>query len=154
MNGLEDYEELFVLLNREKVKYLIVGAYAVGYHAQPRATGDIDIFVESSKRNASRLLTVIEKFGYKNVGIRTTDFETPGIIVQLGYPPFRVDFITEMDGVEFRNAWKHRVRAKFGHQQGYYISKRDLIKNKQASGRARDAFDLELLGYRKRKKKQ
>ena len=152
MKALKDYEELFELLNRAKVKYLVVGAYAVGFYAQPRFTGDIDIFVECSKRNATRLLTAIEKFGFKNVGIEKTDFETPGKIVQLGYPPFRIDLITEIDGVSFRSAWKNRIKDAFGKHEVYYISKEDLIRNKRTTARARDLFDLELLGYRKRER--
>ena len=145
MNIPKDYEEFFALLNKEKVRYLIVGAYAMAYHAQPRFTGDIDIFIEVDKTNAKRLLNAVEKFGFKNSGLTSVDFLKPDQIVQLGYPPLRIDILTSIDGVSFGIAWERRVRAKFGKQKVWYISKRDLIRNKKAAGRTRDLLDLELI---------
>ena len=145
MNTQKDYEEFFALLNNEKVKYLIVGAYAIAYHAQPRFTGDIDIFVEVNTKNAVRLTAAVKKFGFANVGLASTDFLKPNHIIQLGYPPLRIDLLTNIDGVTFHTAWGNRVRGKFGKQPVWYISKKDLIRNKKASGRIRDLLDLELI---------
>ena len=147
MNVQKDYEELFELLNQEKVKYLIVGAHAVAFHAQPRFTGDIDIFVEASSQNAKRILKVFEQFGFGNVGVSQKDFEKPKQVVQLGKPPVRIDFITEIEGINFHTAWRNHSEGRYGKEIVYYISKDDLIKNKVLLGRKQDLFDLELLGY-------
>ena len=154
MNVQKDYEELFALLNREKVKYLIVGAHAVGFYGQPRYTGDIDIFFDSSLVNGKRILCALERFGFGKLGITVDDLIAPGAIMQLGYPPVRIDFINMIDGVSFENAWRNCSKGRYGKQPVNFISRKDLIKNKKASGRQRDLFDLELLGYKKRNRKQ
>ena len=150
MDAPKDYEEFFVLLNKEKIKYLIVGAYAVAYHAQPRFTGDIDIFVEAGRTNAERLLKVVQKFGFGETGLTAADFLKPHQIIQLGYPPLRIDLLTSIDGVSFGTAWKRRVKGKFGRPGVWYISKRDLIRNKRATGRTRDLLDLQLMRMKKK----
>jgi len=152
MNVPKDYEEFFELLNLHKARYLIVGAHAVAFHGQPRFTGDIDIFVACDRKNADRLLEVVERFGFKNVGINKDDFLKPDLILQLGYPPFRIDILTNINGVIFKSAWKNRVKGTFGKHKVWYISKSDLIRNKRAVGRTQDSFDLELLGVKKRKR--
>ena len=152
MNVPKDYEEFFELLNRQKIKYLIVGAYAVAFHAHPRFTGDIDIFIVANRTNAGRLLKVLRQFGFKDLGITIEDFLKTDRIIQLGYPPLRIDILTSIDGVSFNTAWANRVRGNFGKQKIWYISKKDLIRNKRATGRARDLLDLELLGALKKKR--
>ena len=145
MNVPKDYEEFFVLLKKEKVKFLIVGAYALAYHGYPRFTGDIDIFISNEPPNARRALSAIEKFGFQGIGITVEDLLKPDSILQLGNPPLRIDIITDIDGVSFTSAWKNRVRGIFGKQNVWYISKKDLVKNKKATGRTQDKFDLEML---------
>lgn len=146
MNVQKDYEELFELLNRQGVEYLIVGAYALAFYGQPRYTGDLDIFIRISRKNSNRLYKVVDEFGFKGVGIAPEDFLKKGRIVQLGYLPVRVDIITSIDGVSFKSAWSGRTQGEYGEQKVWYLSKKDLIKNKKASGRVRDLQDLELLG--------
>ncbi len=145
MNVPKDYKELFELLNSEKVKYLIVGAYALAFHGQPRYTGDIDIFIDAKKRNALKLINVIKRFGFDQIGITEQDFLKPDRIVQLGYPPLRIDIMTSIDGVSFERAWRHRIRGEFGKQNVWYISKKDLILNKRSTGRAQDKLDLSMI---------
>jgi hypothetical protein len=140
-----DYDDLFGLLNSARVKYLVVGAYAVAYYAEPRNTGDVDVFVSSEPSNAKRLMKVVEKFGFGGLGIREDDLEAPDTIIQLGYPPLRVDIITGISGVTFDNAWKSRKRGQLGLSRVWYISKADLIRNKQKSGRPKDKIDLLML---------
>ena len=142
----KDYEKFIALLNQEEVKYLIVGAYAIAFHAQPRFTGDIDFFVAVSKRNASSLVKVLNQFGFKKARFTENDFMQIDRVIQLGYPPLRIYIVTGIDGVKFDTAWKRRIKGSFGRQSVWYISKPDLIKNKRACGRIRDKFDLELLG--------
>jgi len=140
-----DYDDLFGLLNSARVKYLVVGAYAVAYYSEPRNTGAVDVFVSSEPSNAKRLMKAVEKFGFGGLGIREDDLEAPDTIIQLGYPPLRVDIITGISGVKFSDAWKSRKRGQLGLSRVWYISKADLIRNKQKSGRPKDKIDLLML---------
>ncbi|MBI4811561.1 MAG: hypothetical protein HY800_09035 [Ignavibacteriales bacterium] len=144
-------EDFFALLNEQKVKFLIIGAYALAYHGCPRYTGDIDIFISADPNNAAKIVTAIELFGFKNVGITQNDFQKPDIIIQLGYPPLRIDLVTEINGISFTTAWKNREKGFFGRQKVFYISKKDFIRNKKATGRVKDRLDVELLGGKFRK---
>ena len=152
MNVPKDYKEFIELLNQAKVKYVIVGGYALAFHNMPRFTGDIDFFIEISADNASRIVETIDKFGFKNIGITQNDFLLKDNIIQLGYPPLRIDIITTLDGVSFKQVWKNKIKGFFGNQEIHVISKPDLIKNKTASGRKQDLLDLELLKKAKKKK--
>ncbi len=142
MNVPKDFEEFFKLLNQEKVKYLIVGAYGVAYHGQPRFTGDIDIFVASNKTNAGRLMKVLRKFGFGHVGVTKEYFLQPDRIVQLGYPPLRIDLLTSINGIAFDKAWAHRVKGTFGKQNVWYISRRNVPDK----GRSTFIWDIPFLG--------
>ncbi len=154
MNIQQDYEELFELLNYEKVKYLIVGAYALALHGYPRYTGDIDIFVKQNVVNVRRLLRVLKKFGFGTVGITEKGLLEKRTVVQLGYPPNRIDLITSIEGVTFDSAWKNRISGSFGTQIVSYISKEDLIKNKLAAKRDKDLLDVKMLQSKKTSKKK
>jgi hypothetical protein len=140
-----DYDDLFGLLNSARVKYLVVGAYAVAHYSEPRNTGDVDVFVSSEPSNAGRLMKVVGKFGFGKVGIKLDDLMAPDTIIQLGYPPLRVDIITGISGVKFSDAWKSRKRGQLGLSRVWYISRADLIRNKQKSGRPKDKIDLLML---------
>lgn len=145
METSKDFEEFFGLLNSSDVRYLVVGGYAFAVHAKPRFTGDMDIFVDSEKTNAEKIVKVLEKFGFGGVGINVEDLTSPDQVIQLGYPPMRIDLLTSISGVTFIQAWKNKVSGKYGEQRIYFIGKEDLIKNKKASGRRRDLLDLEDL---------
>ena len=118
----------------------------MAFHAKPRFTKDIDIFVEPSPENAERLLAALDDFGFGGLGLTEEDFASPEKIVQLGIAPNRVDLVTAIDGVSFDEAWAGRVAARFGDQDVFYLGKAELIKNKKASGRPQDLLDLEWLG--------
>lgn len=122
-----------------------MGGHALAFHAKPRFTKDIDIFVEPSPENAKRLMQALDDFGFGDVGLTEGDFSTPGAIVQLGVAPNRIDLITAIDGVTFEEAWQGRAKSKFGAQEVFYLGKTELIRNKQASGRKQDLADLEWL---------
>ena len=122
-----------------------MGGHALAFHAKPRFTKDIDIFVEPSPRNAKRLMQALDDFGFGDVGLTEGDFSAPGAIVQLGVAPNRIDLITAIDGVTFDEAWQGRVKGRFGSQDVYFLGKTDLIRNKRASGRKQDLADLEWL---------
>jgi hypothetical protein len=141
----KDFNEFIELLNNNEVKYLVVGGFAIAYYAKPRYTKDIDILVESSKENSKKIMNTLIQFGFGNIGLKEEDFQRPDQIIQLGYAPVRIDIITSIMGVEFETAWKNRVEGKYGDIPCFFISKEDLIKNKQASARPQDKADLEIL---------
>jgi hypothetical protein len=145
MNLSPDLRAFVELLNAQNVKYVIVGGYAVAYHGHPRFTGDIDFFIEQSNDNASRVAAVINEFGFGSTGLTSSDFLDPGAIIQLGYPPHRIDLITAIDGVTFEEAWNDRVSAMFQNLPVQVISKALLVRNKSASGRPKDLGDISNL---------
>ena len=132
-------------MNAQSVKALIVGGYAVAFHAKPRFTKDIDLLVEPNPDNAQRLLRALSDFGFGAVDLAVDDFTTPGRVVQLGIAPNRVDLMTAIDGVSFADAWTGRVSGRFGAVPVFYIGKAELVRNKRATGRAQDLADVEAL---------
>ncbi len=149
----KDFEEFIKLLNIHKAKYLIVGAYAVTFYSAPRNTGDIDIFIDSSKTNAIKISKALRDFGFESLGITIEDLMKDDIIIQLGIEPNRIDLITSLSGVKFEEAFKTKIKGQFGSQQVYFISFDNLIKNKSATGRTKDKADVELLLKFKNKNK-
>jgi len=145
MEVAKDFEEFFASFNAHKVQYLIVGGYAFALHAHPRYTGDMDVFVAANEANAHSIEMALVDFGFSGPDLSWNDFATPGKIIQLGYPPFRIDIITEIDGVLFEDAWARRFESHYGDQPAFFISKQDLIANKRASGRKQDRLDLDAL---------
>lgn len=141
----KDYEDLLRLFNRHKVKYCIVGAYAVAFHSVPRYTKDMDIFIETSAENAKRIILAIKDFGFRSLRLTEKDFLRAGRTIQLGYEPVRVDLVTSIDGCRFEEVWKHRARGSYGKTKVFFIHLKDLIKNKKASHRKQDLADLLLL---------
>lgn len=141
----KDFEECFALLNAHKVRFLLVGGYAVAFHGAPRYTGDIDVYYARSPRNAKAILIALHAFGFGTVGLSETDFLTHGRVIQLGHPPNRIDFINYIDGVSFQTAWRSRSKDRYGDVPVLYIGKQALLKNKRASKREKDLLDLHRL---------
>jgi hypothetical protein len=140
-----DFEELFRCLRERNVRALVVGAHAVAFHAKPRYTKDIDVLVEPSAANAERLLQALADFGFGGVDLTVEDFSSPGKIVQLGYEPNRVDFITSLGSVTFEEAWAGRVEGRYGAQPVYFLGLKELIRAKEDAGRSQDLADLDWL---------
>lgn len=142
-----DYEEFIAALNAAGVSYLIIGAHAVAFHARPRATKDLDILIEPSASNATKLLSALRGFfGGSDLGYTADDLTDPNTIVQLGVAPQRIDLLTEISGVsDFRAAWQRRTNAAFGTVPTHYIGLDDLIRAKEAAGRDQDRADLRAL---------
>jgi len=140
-----DFEEFFQLLNAHKVRYLVVGGYAFAVHAYPRFTNDLDIWIDDSVGNAHNILQVLNDFGFKELEIAIDDLTCPERIIQLGYPPLRIDLITDIDGVDFKTAWESKDTSTYGKQKMYIISRELFIRNKMATGRQKDKDDLEKL---------
>lgn len=141
----QDFSELLACLTRHGVRALVVGAHALAFHARPRYTKDLDVFVEPTAANAARLLQALDAFGFGGLGLTEEDFSSPGKVVQLGYPPSRIDLMTSISGVSFREAWEDRVPGPYGELEVAYIGRKELVRNKAASGRTQDRADLELL---------
>jgi len=146
----KDFAELLRSFNRRGVRYCIVGAFAVGFHAVPRYTKDLDIWVEPTEGNGQRICLALQDFGFGSLKIVPQDFSKKGRFIQLGYEPVRVDLITSIPGVTFDQAWEHKKRGRYGTELAYFIGLEDLIKNKRASGRRQDLADLEILNRLKR----
>ena len=109
-----DFKELFVLLNSHKVKYLIVGGYALAFYGHPRFTGDIDVFIESTPQNSLRIIKALTGFGFGSVGLSSGDFLKKNAVIQLGVPPVRIDFLTSLTGLSWGQAYRTKVRGLFG----------------------------------------
>ena len=137
----QDYKEMLSLLLDNKVEFLLVGAYALAIHGFPRATADIDIFVKPNSKNASVLYKTLEKFGAPLENISTDDFAHPGIILQIGVAPRRIDIITKIDGLTYDEASKGKEIVEIENLSIPVISKQNLIINKLATGREKDKVD-------------
>jgi hypothetical protein len=141
-----DFKELFELLNRHKIEYIVVGSYALAFHGSPRNTGDIDVYIRPTSENADRMIKVLSDFGFGSLGLTTMDFDRPGQIIQLGVPPFRIDLMTSISGVTWEQANSGKAAGKYGDAPVFYLGKNQFIANKRASGRKKDLADLEAIG--------
>ncbi len=146
----QDFKEFIKLLNAHKVRYMVVGGYAVAYHGYLRFTGDIDVWVEVSSANAALLVQVMHDFGFGSM-YREADFLAPGGIIQLGVAPVRIDILNEIDGVTFADSYAACEPSIWDGVSVNFISLADLRKNKASTGRRKDAADLRNLNKVKRK---
>ena len=147
-----DYEEFIAALNAHGVRYLVVGAHAVAFHARPRATKDLDILLDPTPANAQRALAALRDFfGGVDVGYTVEDLTDPRWIIQLGVAPVRIDLLSELPGCQnFEAAWENRIEARFGTVKAYYLGLDDLIRTKEAAGRPQDCADVRALQRAKR----
>lgn len=144
----DDFADLLSAFVACQVRFLVVGAHALSVHGVPRATGDLDLWVDRDAQNAARIVAALERFGapITTLGIQADDFIRPDLVAQLGLPPWRVDLLTTLDGVDFRDAWQDRVEAPVAGISVPVVSRATLIVNKRATGRLKDRVDLEALG--------
>ena len=142
-----DYEEFIAALNAHGARYLVVGAHAVALHARPRATKDLDLLIEPTRPNATKVLAAMrEFFGGANLGYSEEDMIEGDSIIQLGVAPVRIDLIARIPGMDsFEAAWETRVEAGFGGVPSNFIGLDALIRAKEAAGRPQDHADLEAL---------
>lgn len=141
----KDFKEFIESLRLNAVDFMVVGAHALAAHGRPRYTGDIDIWVRPTPENIARLIAVLDAFGFAALGISADDFMTPQAMVQLGYPPARIDLLTSIDGVTFEECFANLVEVTIAGTTLPVISVDDLIRNKLAAGRAKDLADVEAL---------
>jgi len=140
-----NFKDMLVALNDAEVDYLIVGAYAMAAHGCPRSTGDIDIWVRPTTKNAQRVWNALSAFGAPMSKIAVADFSTPDVVFQIGIAPQRIDVLTSISGVEFDDAWPHRLVADLNGFQANVIGRDELLVNKLASARPKDLVDAEIL---------
>lgn len=138
----QDFREFVELLNRHEVSYLVTGGYAVAIYGHPRYTGDIDFWVGTNVANGEKLVRVFEDFGLASFGLQVQDFTRPEQIIQVGYPPYRIDILTSIDGVAFDAAYPNRQIVEIDEIPVSFIGLEDLKANKRASGRHKDLDDL------------
>lgn len=141
----QDFREFIELLIKNEAEYLIVGGYAVGIHGHPRYTGDLDIWLNATPQNAAQILKSVNEFGFASFKLTKEDFTKPGNVIQLGYPPLRIDLLTEIDGVTFEACFKNRKEVIIEGLTVNFIGYNDLLKNKKESGRPRDIDDIDNL---------
>ena len=146
MEVQKDFKELLELLNEHKVEFILVGAYALAFHGAPRYTGDLDIYIKPDIDNSKNVMKALVKFGFGSVGIKDEDLQKPDRVIQLGFPPVRIDLVTSISGVSWEQANFDKVNGIFGDVQVYYIGKESFIANKKATGRKKDLADIEALG--------
>lgn len=141
----QDFKEFIQSLNANQVRFLIVGGYAVAFHGHPRYTKNIDIWIEVDPDNADRLVRALTQFGFASLELTADDFLESGIIVQLGYPPNRIDLITGLVGVDFAVCYANRIQTEVDDIVLPFINRENLIDNKRAAGRLQDLADIENL---------
>jgi hypothetical protein len=140
-----DFRDLLRGLSEADARFLVVGAYAVSFHSEPRATGDLDIWVEPTPDNARRVHAALAAFGAPLVDLTVADLSAPGTVFQIGVAPRRIDILTSITGVTFVEAWPDRREASYGGAPFPIIGVEALVRNKRALGRPKDLLDLELL---------
>jgi hypothetical protein len=140
-----DFSDLLSLFNANKVRYLVVGGYAVVQYAEPRFTQDLDLWISADPANAQAVYQSLREFGAPLVGLTPDDFAEEGYFYQMGVPPVRVDVLMGIPGVEFETAWARRMTADFDDLPVLFISREDLIAAKLASGRPQDLLDAKAL---------
>jgi len=139
----QDFVDLLRAFGAHDVRFLIVGAYALALPGRPRATGDLDVWVDATPENAPRVMAALAAFGAPIARIDEADFARPGVVYQLGVAPGRIDILTELSGVTFEEAWPGRLLHSFGDVQANFIGREMFLRNKRSTGRAKDLGDIE-----------
>lgn len=145
---VEDFRDLLAELVSAEARFLIVGAHALGVHGVPRATVDLDIWIDRTPRNVDRVWRALSSFGapLDALKLEKADFSRADVVIQFGLPPYRVDILTGVTGVAFDEAWLERVDDLFDDVRVHFLGKASLVRNKRVTGRLKDLADLESLG--------
>ncbi len=145
-----DFKELFASLNESGVRYLLVGGYAVGHYGYPRPTQDLDVWIALDQPNAMAIMRTLNTFGFTSADLNESDFTKPDRVIQLGFPPLAIQFLTFASGVEFEECFARRLVEEVDGVKVNLLSLPDLLKNKRASGRLQDRNDVRHLTKKKR----
>lgn len=145
---ISDFRDLLAAFAESGVRCMVVGAHALAAHGVPRMTGDLDVWVEPTEENAARVWTALVRFGapLESLSLRVSDFTRPEQVVQIGLPPYRIDLMTSISGVDFPAAWEGRLIGTLFEVPVAFIGRDAFLRNKRASGRPRDLEDLRSLG--------
>jgi len=141
----QDFKEFIELLNLHKVKYIVVGGYAVGFHGYPRYTGDIDLWIAISKENTDKIIEVLNEFGFQTLSLVAEDFQKEDLVIQFGYEPNRIDILTSVTGLNFDECFNESIIANFENLIIRFLDLKNLKKNKLLTGRQKDLGDIENL---------
>lgn len=141
-----DFKEFIESLNANRVRYLVVGGYAMAAHGHPRYTKDLDVWIEVASDNADRIVQALTDFGFGQLALKATDFLDEGAVIQLGYPPHRIDLLTAATGVRFSDCYARKIRLPIEGIEADFIDIEGLLENKKATGRMQDLADVEALG--------
>jgi len=139
----KDFSEFIESLNSNDVQYLVIGGYAVAYHGHPRYTKDIDLWIRNDVENVSKLLRALDHFGFSSLDLKESDFCESDSVVQLGYPPNRIDLITGIEGIDFDELYRGRETVALDGVEVTFIGKAGLIQSKTKAGRLQDIADIE-----------
>lgn len=137
----QDFKEILSAFSAEKVEFMVVGGYAMAFHGFVRATGDIDLWIRCSPENANRVWKALHKFGAPLFDLNIEDLKTPGMVFQIGLVPSRIDIITQIDGVDFEDAWREYKTIEIEDLKIPIIGKLQLLINKKSTGRSKDRND-------------
>ena len=141
----KNFKEFIELLNEYKVQYLVIGGYAVNFHGYPRYTKDIDFWLWMTEDNIKNLLQVIKDFGFGGLQLTIKDFMNANNIIQLGYEPYRIDLLVDIEGVDFEECFNRKVATELEGININFLSLQDLIDIKKTTGRLQDLADAEQL---------
>ena len=141
----QDFREFIELLNKHEVEYLVVGGYAVAMYGYPRFTGDIDFWIKPTELNAKKIITTLVEFGFEGYDISEDDFIKEDSVIQLGYPPNRIDLLTGVTGLTFDDCYKKKNRVEIAEIEVNFLSLFHLRLNKEQTGRDKDINDLNNL---------
>ena len=144
----DDYREMLQCLSDAGVEFLLVGAYALAAHGYPRATGDMDVWVNPTPENAQRVYRALAIFGAPLQDVTQQDFSYPDVVFQIGTAPRRIDIMTGISGVKFGDALRNASQVDVEAFAIPVLSRADLIKSKEASGREKDLLDAKVLRRR------
>jgi len=138
----QNFIDILSAFSEEKVEFMVVGGYAVAFHGFVRGTGDFDLWIRISEENAERVWKALVSFGAPLFDLKKEDLMTPGMVFQMGMPPYRIDVINAVDGIDFDDAWPSRLFVKFDGLKIPVIAKSDLLQNKRTMNRAKDRADI------------
>jgi predicted nucleotidyltransferase len=140
-----DFKEFVELLNANAVEYLVVGGYALSAYGRPRYTGDIDFWVKPHADNAKKMMKTLREFGMSSLNVIEGTFSEPDQILQIGFPPRRIDILTSIDGVNFDDCYSRRLEIEYSGVMMKFIGVEDFKRNKAAANRPKDRIDIKDL---------
>lgn len=141
----QDFKEFLQSLNDNNVRYLVIGGYALAFHGHPRYTKDLDIWIDMEEDNAARAIQALADFGFGSLGLKPDDFLEPDTVIQLGYPPSRIDLLIGLEGVVFDDCYAHRQMAVIAGVKANVIDRESLVRLKREAGRPQDLADIDNL---------